>query len=497
MSADEAVHYVQSLYDPLGYLDLYGGSVLAVALVTVAAIVVTGALRALAAKEALAADWDNNRCRPEVLPIAGYIVRSDDKTPAEATRDNLDACMQSILAGGMANNTKPLEGTLGGITALYNAMSLAVQNIRTVVHTIRNGVKNFTEDVLQRSMNVIVPIQGMMVSLMDTFGKIQGVMVAGLYSVLGGYFTLQSTMGAIIALLIKMLGVLAVIIAGLWITPVTWGAAGTMTAVFTSIAVPLAVIVAVLTKVLHVKGGKIPGLPKMRCFDPATEIEMVDGRMKPISTLSVGDCLRGQNYVTAVFELSAQDLDMVNIHGTVVSGNHHLRHPGGGGRIVRAREHPDAERLPDYTGDTLFCLNTSQKKISCGGVEYADWDDLLNSRNLAAVLDAIHYSKPEEIHAALDHGFCGDQQIVLANGDAGLICDARIGDVLLGNAVVYGTVRSSKGIHLLTTTDRVPLLRKNNNNNSNSNSNSNSNNKEGDMARWVSDYNGVVDAILR
>jgi hypothetical protein len=43
------------------------------------------------------------------------------------------------------------------------------------------------------------------IALMDTFQKIQGTMTAGLYTMLGSYYTLQALMGAIIELIIKIL----------------------------------------------------------------------------------------------------------------------------------------------------------------------------------------------------------------------------------------------------------------------------------------------------
>ena len=51
----------------------------------------------------------------------------------------------------------------------------------------------------------MIPIQKMFIALMDIFQKIQGVMTAGLYTMLGSYYTLQSLMGSILELFVKML----------------------------------------------------------------------------------------------------------------------------------------------------------------------------------------------------------------------------------------------------------------------------------------------------
>ena len=134
-------------------------------------------------------------------------------------------------------------------------------------------------------MNIMIPLQQIIISMKDVIGKVQGTMTASLFTLLGSYYALKSLMGAIAQLIIIILIALAVTIAILWILPFTWGAAISMTAVFVAISIPMIIIIVFLVDVLKVQTSlSVPTLsiPSVKCFDKNTLIEMNDGTKKKI-----------------------------------------------------------------------------------------------------------------------------------------------------------------------------------------------------------------------
>jgi hypothetical protein len=97
-------------------------------------------------------------------------------------------------------------------------------------------------------------------------------MTAGLFTMLGSYYTLKALMGAIAQFIISILIALAVMIAIFWIFPFTWGVAATSTSIFVALAIPMAIILAFMVDVLHVNTSY--SIPKIKCFDKNTIIDM-------------------------------------------------------------------------------------------------------------------------------------------------------------------------------------------------------------------------------
>jgi hypothetical protein len=275
----------------------------------------------------------------------------------------------------------------------------------------------------------------MFIALMDTFQKIQGTMTAGLYTMLGSYYTLQSLMGAILELIVKLLVAMVVIIVGLWVMPFTWPAAATMSAVFMSISVPLSIIIYFMSEVLHVKAS---GIPQLRCFDECTVFTLTDGRRVFIRDICVGDTLLDGSCVTAKMKVISYGMDMYSLSGILVSGSHLIRH---GADWIRISEHPDAKHVP-YHKKYLYCLNTNTKRIYLGDYEFSDWDE---------VIDLSHKWTDKRFE---DEGF-EENDIVQSLQGGRRMKQVCIGDILWNGAVVYGLVEINavklRKYHLLTT----------------------------------------------
>jgi hypothetical protein len=329
------------------------------------------------------------------------------------------------------------------VTALANA----AQKIREFLDLLRQRIKTFAQDVLHRILGVMAPLQTMMIALLDSFHKIQGVMTAGLYTMLGSYYTLQSLMGAIVELIVKMLIVMVAIIVGLWLMPFSWPAAAASTAVFLSISIPLAIIVLVLTEVLHVKSS---GIPQLRCFDKDTLLEMNNGTSKKIINIKVGDILANNVMVTAKVKVDASDLRMFLLNNIIISESHIVKYQD---KWIAVRDHPLAKELPKnmYNEPFLYCLNTSSKEIVIDNMIFTDWDEIYDD-TLLKVFDAIPQNlfvndtkvKRENIHKYLDEGLEEDSRVYLFDGTKKDIKDVSIGDKLSTKGIVYGIVEIKK-----------------------------------------------------
>ena len=69
-----ATTYINKLYDKTTFADNYGSSILICILVTLFVLTVFLYCLFMQKKKEIYADWNNNRCKPQYIPIAGFIM---------------------------------------------------------------------------------------------------------------------------------------------------------------------------------------------------------------------------------------------------------------------------------------------------------------------------------------------------------------------------------------------------------------------------------------
>jgi hypothetical protein len=431
---DNTLDFINKTYDNLSYFDMYGNSVIMFIFITLFVFVVFSFCKVMQQKEDISDDWINQRCKPQNMLFAGLITHPEGTSAFQYTSDNFQYCVQNILTNISGYALEPFHFMIKSLTQIFLSFSNSIQNIRELMNKIRNSITDVTEDIMGRILNIMTPIQKIIISLMDTFQKIQGTMTASLYTMLGSYYTLQALVGAILELIIKVLIALVIIIVGLWITPFTWPAAASMTAVFTSIAIPLAIIVYFMTEVLHIKTS---GIPKLRCFDEFTLISLQNGTHKYIKDINVGDILLNGSYVTTKLKVTSVGMQMYKLNNVIVSGSHLVYYNNA---WIRIEQHPKTEQIK-YCKPYLYCLNVSDKNININGIVFSDWDEITNKEMLLLNSQNENIKNFEHIHEFLNDGFEENTEITLYKNTKKQIHQINIGDVLENGSIVYGLVQ--------------------------------------------------------
>ena len=436
------ISFINETYDKLSYFDLYGNSVFVFIVITLVVFSVFSYGQVMQTKKSIADDWINQRCKPQNMLFAGLITHPEGVSPFQYTSDNFQFCVQNILTNISGYALEPFQFMIKSLTQVFQQMSDSIQQSRELIYKIRNGFKQFAQDVFERLLNIMIPIQKTIITLMDTFQKIQGVMTGSLYTMLGTYYTLQALMASILDFIVKILVALVIVIIGLWIMPFTWPAAVASTAVFSAIAIPLAIIIYFMSEVLHIKSSSIP---KLRCFDEHTIIPLYDG-YKTIKDISVGDKLNNGSYVTAKIKVTSAHMKMFILKNILVSESHLVNYNE---KWIRVGQHPDAKKI-NYGKPFLYCLNTTNGLIKLNGMAFSDWDELIN-----------------ETSNHLEHAYNGFEETTTVNlhkGSKPINC-IKIGDILENGTRVYGLVETfdaklrnceltppaNKLYHLLTT----------------------------------------------
>jgi len=426
---------ILKLYDHLNYFDQYGGSVLLFILITIFLFIIMSYCFAKINSQPIVDDWVNQRCKLNIIPFAGFITHPDGITASEYTYQNFNYCAQTILSSITGMMVEPITFVIKMINDVLDAIKNAINEIRAMFDKIRVFFQTISEEIMGRVMNMMIPLQQMIISFRDLVSKMQGSMTTGLFTLLGGYYALQALMGAIAEFIIIILIALAAMIVILWIVPFTWGMAASMTAIFISIAIPMAIILTFMLDVLKAKPDL--QIPSLECFDEDTLLTMNDLTLKKIKDTKVGDILYNNNKITAVFKINSDKSTMYTLNDTIVSNSHIVYYKE---KWIQVSQHPYAIKYEKYNKPFLYCLNTDNKIINIGNDIYTDWDEIYDN-TLTNFKKTHKLTNNKDIHRFLDGGFIGNTKITLNNGVTKEIQNIIIGDVLECGEIVRGLVQ--------------------------------------------------------
>jgi len=444
---ENKINKINKIYENLTYFDQYGSSVIMFIVLTIIVFIVYSYSIVMLQIQPIKDDWQNQRCNPKVIPFAGLINKPNNKSIGEYTQENFTYCTQTILQNISGYALQPLTFLTASLKSLFVSLSGDIQAGRNMFDNIRNNVTNIVKEIMSKLLNIVVPLQQIIIGFKDIVAKTQAILITGLFTSLGTYFTLKSLLGTIVQFIINILIALAVTILSMWIFPFTWGIAASMTAIFIAISIPLAIIVIFMSSVLHIRSNSIPKIPSKprMCFDEDTLIEMNDGTTTKISELNVGDKLKYGVEVTSKIK-AYNNATMYNLFGVIVSDSHMVYYNGG---WIQVMNHPSAILIDDYNKPYLYCLNTSIKKIFINNIIFSDWDDVYNIDihniindfiKIYVIQDATYKMNDIDIHKYLDSGFHCETKIKLLDGNIKQIKDINIGDILENGEIVYGLV---------------------------------------------------------
>lgn len=427
---------ISKMYENLTYFDQYGSSVLLLILITIVLLLVVAYCHIMINIKPIADDWVNQRCKPYIMPFAGLITKPDSMSVTDFTAQNFNYCTQGILSSITGTMVEPLTYIVNVMNSTIGGLSADLDGIRAMFNKIRNFFETIFTEIMGRIMNIMIPLQQIIISFKDLISKIQGSMTAGLFTLLGSYYALKSLLGAIAQFIIIILIGIAALIVIFWLIPFTWGAAISATTVFVAIAIPLAIMLAFMSDVLKVQTNL--SIPSVKCFDKNTTLKLKTGEERKIIDINVGDVLDNDDVVTSKIKVTSENSIMYNLNNVIVSDSHVVKHCN---NWISVATHPDAFKILSYNEPYLYCVNTSSKKLLINGIIFTDWDEIYNI-DLENVInnEIISLKNTKDIHAYLDSGFCEKTIVKLKDGKTKNISEILIGDILEQDEIVYGIV---------------------------------------------------------
>ena len=205
-------------------------------------------------------DWPKYRCRPDVMPFAGWINAPEGTDPMEYTKQNFTECSSNITKGVF---DKPMVMVYAGfnvVMKIFKNILDVIEKLRLFLNKIRDTIKDLFLAIFNRIQNVIIPVQVMLIKMVDFFEKIKGILATFLLTFVGVLWSFYSLIGSVYELMIIILVVMVIIIIALWYIPfVGWVLAIAALAIFLTIAIPLILLGIVSRQITRQRTSRMPG----------------------------------------------------------------------------------------------------------------------------------------------------------------------------------------------------------------------------------------------
>lgn len=237
--------------------------------VAIVVLCVYGYCVAIKHKKQLQKKWPNYKCKPYVIPIAGWIG-----PPGTSTVENMGGCVKTMAKELFDLFLHPWITLFDLFKDILKEITMDIQDLRKMIYYIRSVIKNGLVSVANKTYDAYYRIAVL-------FKMIKNLLLSIFYVVRALLYVLDYAFNTL---------------ASLW-------------------------------------NGSIGGVARFFCFDPITPISINNGDEKMISNINTGDQLLGGGVVTAVIKIKRGASKMFDYKGIKVAGTHLVNEFGSWKRV--------------------------------------------------------------------------------------------------------------------------------------------------------------------
>ena len=341
-----------------------GMSVMTAMSVTLTFVIALTAVIAANYRINVGAHWEEMRCSPYVIPIAGFYKPTlDPRSAMEFARANFSFCQKEFVQAALRDASQGVKS----VVAEQGAITALVQDAVSVFADIFIDLWSFCSGAyatFKERMGVVSQLfQNMMMNMHSLIDRMQGAILNLMMAMISMVVAFVNSVQVFLVVAIIIVGILIImqILLFFLLLPIS-GLILTMSAIAS---------VAVVTAVTIVAGVEASG----GCFTGDTRISIQENKSKPIQDLRIGEILRDGGKITAVHRFRTQDA-LFRVGSSIVSGEHLVIQPNTVKIPVKDYPGSVAHKSCSSTNE-LWCLTTTTRTIPTpDGTLYADWEEI-------------------------------------------------------------------------------------------------------------------------
>jgi hypothetical protein len=243
---------------------------------------------------------------------------------ADDVEQNFTYCIQTMQTSFMGTLLAPLTYITGTLGTQLSGFMNDIQNIRAMFNKIRTFFTSIIQSVFGVFLNLIIEFQRITIGIKDLIGKTIGIMVSLMYVMDGSIQTMNSTWNGPPGQLVRALG---------------------------------------------------------KCFHPFTKIKLINGNVKCMKDVDLGDILEDGSVVESVLKIDNKKSSLtfyeipggINGENILVTGSH-LVFDKFANQFIKVENYRIA-RATNIRHDWFSCLITDTHTIKIGKELFWDWED--------------------------------------------------------------------------------------------------------------------------
>tara|TARA_B100000902_G_C27310143_1_gene917878 strand:+ start:1041 stop:2609 length:1569 start_codon:yes stop_codon:yes gene_type:complete len=443
---DNIIDKIKNLYNKTDYNDIHGLDIWTSIIFVLVFFLAISYYHILNNLQPIKNDWINQRCKPNIIPFASLINKPDNMSGLDYTNQNFTQCIQGIVKNITSYSFKPFYYLMNTMNIIFMGLNKIITSIRELFNKLRNSTAAFVKNIMGRALNISIPIVQIIITAKTIAHKAVGTFAAAIYTLLGGYFQIQSITLFFMKMINKILNILVGVIIGLW--SISWFfppaaiAAASTSAIMLLILIPTIILKVLFGNIMELSSATPPGVPS--CFSGDTLLKLKNNKNKKMSDININDVLFDGSFITAKFKASSYKQEIYKLDNIIVTGNHNVFHNIKG--WITAKEHPDSILINNFNDPFVYCINTNTKTIKINNTTFADWDDIDDDdiNKLKKNCSLPSNFNIQDIHKYFDAGFHPNMKLELENKNIVEIKDIKVNDILNNGERVCAVVTIDK-----------------------------------------------------
>jgi len=148
-------------------------------------------------------NWSLYRCSPVMLPFASYFA---PKGTVITTQDNFSYCTQSMMASFAPNIMQPFSYLQSMTVDMMGSINDSLKSSNAQSSSLTFGTSKIFESVFSVFVNIIIQFNILSIKMMDTQGKLTGIVTTIMYIMTAVQYTFESMWNGVPGAMIKVLG---------------------------------------------------------------------------------------------------------------------------------------------------------------------------------------------------------------------------------------------------------------------------------------------------
>ena len=151
----------------------------------------------------LRSNWNLNRCNPLMMPFAGYIAPKGSNI---STEDNFSYCVHNMMTNFAPSIIQPFNYIQSMTVDMMNSINDSLYASTSNSSYFSFSMSSIFENIYGVFLNTVIEFNILIIKIMDTQGKISGIITTLLYIMTAVNYTFQSMWNGIPGNMIQTIG---------------------------------------------------------------------------------------------------------------------------------------------------------------------------------------------------------------------------------------------------------------------------------------------------